>query len=180
MSLLAQIGGPTALLLLALVVMIGILMMRSHRYFSRQDRSPIVRAERPQRPLPGPHGAPHGVPPDSLAQWEVDLHETARDLSAQLDSKMGVLQHLVCEADRAAARLEKALAVGDCAAPGGRGPAAGEARPKDPAAPASPDRRCEEICTLADYGFEPAEIARRLGAPIGEIESVLDVRAKRP
>ena len=176
MSLLAQIGGPTALLLLALVVMIGVLMMRSHRYFSRQDRSPIVRTERPQ---PSLHGAPHGATPDSLAQWEVQMHETARDLSAQLDSKMGALQHLTCEADRAAARLEKALAAGDCAAPGGREPAAGEARPTDGTAPASPDRRCEEICTLADYGFEPAEIARRLGAPAGEVESVLGLRAKQ-
>ena len=36
------------------------------------------------------------------------MHETARELSAQLDSKMSALQALIAEADRAAARLEAA------------------------------------------------------------------------
>ena len=38
------------------------------------------------------------------------MHDTARDLSARLDSKLSMLQAMVAEADRAAARLEAALA----------------------------------------------------------------------
>ncbi len=47
--------------------------------------------------------------PDDLAEWEVEMHETARRLCGQLDAKLGLLQSLVVEADRAAARLEDAL-----------------------------------------------------------------------
>ena len=38
------------------------------------------------------------------------MHETARELSAQLDSKLSALQALIAEADRAAARLDAAVA----------------------------------------------------------------------
>ncbi len=37
------------------------------------------------------------------------MHETARELSGKLDSKMVALQHLINDADRAAERLEKKL-----------------------------------------------------------------------
>ena len=47
--------------------------------------------------------------PDDLARWDVEMHETARQLSAQLDAKLSLLQSLIAEADRAAARLENAL-----------------------------------------------------------------------
>ena len=32
---------------------------------------------------------------------------------------------------------------------------------------------------LADYGFAPTEIARRVGSPVGEVELILGLRAKR-
>ena len=47
--------------------------------------------------------------PDDLGEGEVEMQETARRLSAQLDAKLGRLQSLIVEADRAAARLEEAL-----------------------------------------------------------------------
>ncbi len=34
----------------------------------------------------------------------------------------------------------------------------------------------DDIYHLADYGFAPAEIARRVGSPIGEVELVLSLR----
>jgi hypothetical protein len=37
----------------------------------------------------------------------------------------------------------------------------------------------EEIYTLADYGMKPAEIASRVGHPIGEVELILSLRGKR-
>lgn len=41
------------------------------------------------------------------------------------------------------------------------------------------DRRYDEIYALADYGFAPAEIAGRIGSPIGEVELILSLRGKR-
>lgn len=56
--------------------------------------------------------------------------------------------------------------------PGGREDEPGPERP-----PA--ERRYEEIYVLADYGFDAAEIARRVGTPVGEVELILGLRAKR-
>ena len=107
MGLFAQIEPAAFLLLGFLVLAISLLLWRSHRYLSRQDKgwSPPGRALRQKPPPPGlPLDAPH-----ELIRWEVHMHETARELSGQLDSKMGALRQLVREADRAAARLEAAL-----------------------------------------------------------------------
>lgn len=48
-------------------------------------------------------------PPRGLNDWEVGMHETARELEGRLTSKMGLLEQLIREADRAANRLETAL-----------------------------------------------------------------------
>ncbi len=44
--------------------------------------------------------------PTQLAQWEVQMHETARELSARLDNKMQSLNHLIALANSASDRLE--------------------------------------------------------------------------
>jgi hypothetical protein len=33
---------------------------------------------------------------------------------------------------------------------------------------------------LANYGYDAAEIARRLGAPVGEVELILRLQCERP
>ena len=146
------------------------------------------------------------------------MHELARELSARLDSKMRALEQLTREADRAAARLEAALA----ATPRGKMPASASSQaskaprevlhssndfdspPASQAAGLKPpgespafmvsslesarfsaadapsfDHRYDEIYLLADYGHSPAEIAQRLGSPIGEVELILSLRPKR-
>jgi hypothetical protein len=140
-----------------------------------------------------------------MVNWEVEMHETARKLSAQLDSKMGALEQLTREADRAAARLEAALTAGrhrmepsiaatapaDASPPAPNRPAEAppasqaeglrSAGPIDsPTASRPPaERRYEEIYTLADYGLGPSEIAHRVGSPVGEVELILSLRGKR-
>ena len=113
------------------------------------------------------------------------MHDTARDLSAQLDSKLSALGALVAEADRAAARLEAALERAAEPVPRTNNQARslqrGEADERGEAgvrAAASRPRRQEEIYTLADYGYEPAEIARRVGTPVGEVELILSLRGR--
>ncbi|MGO9111344.1 MAG: hypothetical protein ACLP9L_19125 [Thermoguttaceae bacterium] len=137
--------------------------------------------------------------PDDLARWEVEMHETARQLSAQLDAKLSLLQSLIVEADRAAARLEDALERAYPTLPPGSQaeslrPVAGQAHDarhelETAAAGSNPltaedeppqatdrGRRRGEIYRLADYGFAATEIARRVGSPVGEVELILSLR----
>ncbi len=173
-------NGLMLLFLLAMGLTVATLLMRWHRYF-RQRRREDAR-ERPigsGRSTAG-HRKQHPAAPLEVDQWEVRMHETARDLMGQLDSKMSALQALILEADRAAGRLEAALSqTADPAKPLDRpsdqpindspGPAPTADRP-------SGFHAREEVCMLADYGYESGEIARRIGVPVGEVELILRLR----
>jgi len=167
------------LFLAALSAMIFILLRRSHRKLinRKQDDSPMVRVPRPRKTT-----ARQGTidaPPEVL-RWEVEMHETARDLSAQLDSKMSALQALIADADRAAARLEAAQGL-SANPPLCDPPPLGAGPPPVTEAAESPEtsNRREEIYTLADYGLDTVGIANRTGLPIGEVELTLSLRDKR-
>ena len=180
MILLAGIHDPSSWAVAAVAVIAGLLLMRSNRYYGRPRQEP------PQSPPPSYQSPPTaGEEPQGVEQWEVHMHDTARDLSAQLDSKLSALGALVAEADRAAARLEAALERAAEPVPRmnnqARSLQRGEADERGEAAPraaASRPRRQEEIYTLADYGYEPAEIARRVGTPVGEVELILSLRGR--
>ena len=174
--------------LAAILAATSMLLIRIRRYMRRQKKSRpvIVRTDRPE-----PHERGHhiGLPAEAI-NWEVEMHQTARDLSAQLDSKMSALGHLIRESDRAAARLETALeaAGGDVRPPGQaeslEAPANADSRPNSTPADGSPPeqaaghRASEEIYTLADYGFDTREIAHRVDMPIGEVELILRLRTQ--
>jgi len=103
---------------------------------------------------------------------------------------------LIRDADRAAARLESAVAA---ASPGPRAPiappepqranqaaallsgasAAGEAAPGEVRPRPTHPGRYDEIYLMADYGHPAAEIANKLGLPIGEVELILSLRTRR-
>jgi hypothetical protein len=105
MELVSQMNLPFAFMA-ALILIIGFLLWRTQRNLGRQEPIWNTHDEPPEKPVkPGHHlGAS-----EELVQWEVEMHDMARDLSGQLDSKMSALQHLIREADRAASRLETAL-----------------------------------------------------------------------
>jgi hypothetical protein len=216
MILIADLQVSYVVLIGALAIITWALMMRSHRWFRGQphDQPPVQSygrresvARTPSAPLPA-----------EAAKWEIQMHEIARELSARLDSKMGILEHLIREADRAAARLDSAMAA---AQRGGVAPAAGLKAPAVPSRDAIADEpssgppasqadglkspresaassasstagsrvtaprgqtaeeRYEEIYLLANYGHGAAEIAQRVGSPIGEVELILSLRGKR-
>ena len=48
----------------------------------------------------------------------------------------------------------------------------------DSSPPGDRNRRREEIYRLADYGLAVAEIARRVGSPVGEVELILGLRGR--
>jgi len=179
MVLFADFPGAALMFVLALGVAIWILLRRSRRYQSRQSSRPIARFDRPQ-----PHDPDSDkIPPGELTRWEVQMHETARDLLAELETKAAMLQQLIRDADRAAARLERAReAAGvDPAAENqaqGLTSAADAAHPADGRPESTTKGRHEEIYTLADYVFPASEIAHRLDTPVGEVELILALRDK--
>lgn len=202
-----SLSDPGTVCLVVLMAATGFLLMRASRHFANQRRD--SRSQQFSALEPQGTSGPAGGAPDEPTRWAVEMHETARTLSAQLDSKMSALRALLAEADRAAARLEAAQAAArQTARPSGtqaeslrastRATAEAEsaAHPRaaedegsggrvqdsalagDTASASRRTRRSEEIYTLADYGFDAAEIARRVGSPIGEVELILGLRGK--
>jgi hypothetical protein len=184
MDMMAQMTwDPTFFFLALLAVTVAVLLLRVQRYYGRSGGASTYTP--PAKPEPASRARP-AEGPVAMAAWEVQMHETARALKGQLDSKIGVLEQLIREADRAASRLEAALAAARPSTQAEGLKAAGTAdRPVAPPGEESPghrppmERRYEEIYTLADYGYEAAEIAQRVGAPVGEVQLILGLRAKR-
>ena len=214
MNLFDQFGSPTTLIFMVMVLVVSfILLMRTSRYFSRPRQDEPTWSH-------GSHQRPGGSSITSTAtamkhkdtipemdRWEVEMHETARELMARLDSKMRALQALIAEADRAAARLEAASnngtnAPADSTRQGGSvlfnaqsgsltneetkwtGLPSNQAEALRPAATAnasgaSVQYRQNEIYALSDSGLSDTAISQRLGMPIGEVELILSLREKR-
>jgi hypothetical protein len=71
--------------------------------------SPTQRSE-PLAPRRIREAAPHQPlrdAPAEIARWQVEMHDLARDLKGELDTKIAVLQRLVIDARDAAEQLEK-------------------------------------------------------------------------
>ncbi len=113
-----------------------------------EHSSPAVAAQ--QRPERSP----------AFDDWEVRMHETARELIGRIDAKLAALQALTHEADRAAARLEQALAAAARNAPqpdSGVGiPNDAAARPRAEMPPSS--AVSDELRELAPAGREPGTL----------------------
>jgi hypothetical protein len=120
-----QLGSPGAFVFILVVLAVSfVLLKNTSRYFSRQrqEQSSWSHTARPLRDgsmtaqsrLGGISTAAsatserHSDATSEMDRWEVEMHETARKLKAQLDSKMRALQALIADADRAASRLEAA------------------------------------------------------------------------
>lgn len=87
----------------------AILLRRSYRYFGKRSRGgsgPAIAAQR--RPSSAWDGARH----DAEARFnrqQVELHDLARDLTGQIDSKMILLRELIAQSERQVTRLEELL-----------------------------------------------------------------------
>ena len=108
MLLIADSTSTSMAMVAGLVVVIWLLMRRSDRYFGRRAGSDDFSPRR-QRPAGKDHRPLSDVPPE-LVRWQVEMHETARDLKAELDSKIGALQQLNLLAREQVERLELAVA----------------------------------------------------------------------
>ncbi|HVX11312.1 MAG TPA: hypothetical protein VHC22_09045 [Pirellulales bacterium] len=189
MLLFAQVEITTMLFLGGLVVTCGALLLRTHRQLAGRPKTPIPSPASFSQPNTQSTPAHRLDAPAEMRRWEVEMHDRARELQSQLDSKIAILQHLILDARQQADRLEadisRAEALGRADA--GEGPSgAAEAEEHNriridatgARAGTSASRRHAEIYSLADSGLSSAAIANRVGCPIGEIELILGLRAK--
>lgn len=185
MALLAS-NASWGLFAFGVLMVIFMLTRRSRRYLSktrREQNQPVTRLVEPNRDRALVDA------PREVLRWQVEMHETARDLKAELDSKMGALQALVRQASAESARLEAAiqraerlgistsrdtlreierLADDDASQP--RLPQLGGVVFGDP--------HRDQIYSLADGGLAAPTIAAQLGASIGDVEMVLSLRTE--
>jgi hypothetical protein len=189
---LAQLGPTTVLFMFGLIMTAGALLWRAQRQAQKANRAKLLVAEKAQ---PDPQTTKnHLQAPREFQRWQVEMHDLARELSGQLDSKLGLLQHLVREADQQAARLEAAIeraaSLGitptsvmstdeppwPTANQASRLSSAAASRFDPPTERPTVSRRHAEIYSLADAGHPSAIIASRVGSPIGEVELILSLR----
>jgi DNA-binding NarL/FixJ family response regulator len=127
-----------------------------------------------------------------MGQLMVEMLDTARQMTAQLDTRAARIEVLMKEADAKLAAL-KAAAAGLAMAPA-QGHATIAAEPPIPACPPvalpeprpraaksdnlelPPDPRHADVYRMADQGNSPNEIARQLNRPHGEVELILALR----
>ncbi len=170
------------------------------RRYSRDDDSPRAAAAT-MLPLGSARVRSVGGAAEQEA-WEVEMHELARELRGQIDTKMRALEALVRTADEAIGRLEGAIdsaeslglldereAVGAAAttwnsaiaARDASAPFASTAQAASRRAPSRPLRmdeetRFERVYALSDAGLSAAKIATQVGSQVGEVELILSLR----
>ncbi|TWT85437.1 hypothetical protein Pla123a_02440 [Posidoniimonas polymericola] len=86
----------------------SILLRRSYRYFGRRrryDDSPIARQPRPTSQWSGAYSDSSAM----IERQKVELHDAGRELRAQLDNKIVVLQELCARSQQQIDRMEELL-----------------------------------------------------------------------
>jgi len=153
---------PNLFVLLATALLAGFLLRRTYRRVGRRKKSEpaIARVPRPEPKRRKLMDVPE------LAQYEVQMHETARELSAILDSKIVALQVLTQQAQQKIDHLERLLNQLES----GEKPAA--------LAQTSIHYAGEhaQIYALADQGYSHATIAHRTHTPLDQVQKILAAR----
>ncbi len=143
---------PGILFALGMAVLVFVLMRRTYRRVGgrTKDQRAIVEIPRPT------------VSSTTSMSENVELYETSRALSAQLDNKMIALDVLIRQADERIAELK--LLSGEA-----------ETAPQTPSPDTteSPSPEDAEIHALAQRGYSPVTIAHRVGQPLDKVEAVL-------
>ena len=87
-------------------MLIGFVLLRRSQKRGRLAPWPSISPPPHKAHSPAAH---HLDAPGAMSRWEVEMHELARDLAGQLDSKIVIVQQLMRDAERATAVLEAAI-----------------------------------------------------------------------
>ena len=167
-----------------IVLLTWVLLRRLHRarkQGTRSDSNVVASFEKPSR---------ISEMPRDMTRGQVEMYDFARDMSAEMDTKLRVLQAVVKQADQQAERLEAAidraerLGVAECKdtlteirrvtskpiLDQGTLPLVDTA---DPSVPEDFQRR---VFAMADQGLSASRIAEQIGSTIGDVEIRLSLR----
>ena len=176
MWLLANMAS-TGMMLAGIALLTIILLRRSYRYYGRKKpKKTEAGAYLAKTARPTTTGRSLSTAPAEVLRWQVEMHEIARELKAEMDSKMRSLQVLVLQAREEADRLQSILdqltssrlEEVDCSSV-----------TDSPAMLPVFEERRSRIYALADEGESSQGIADRTGVPIGEVELILSLRSAR-
>ncbi len=123
MVLLADNTGTIISLVLLLAIMALFL-----RWSKRNIQASAERAKKFSQRTPSERPLAHNLDaPPEIARAEIQMHDLARDLSGQLDSKIAIVTRLLQLAEEQTARLEGAIERAERLGSAPADPAAGEA-----------------------------------------------------
>lgn len=155
-SALATLVEPTSfqsqmMLLGGFVILTWVLIRRTIRA-KKRERIASAEWKQQQRQTESANASavPLATAPVELLRWQGAMFDLQRELKAELETKISVLQAMVQLADQRIATLQRLESGG--AAPAARG---------------------AEVQRLAAEGMPAAEIAAALRVPLGEIERLL-------
>ena len=159
--------------LAGIVLLILIMFRRSYRRHSPRKECSSDPVPRRKSVLAADRAS--SEPPDDVVKWQVEMHELARTLKAELDTKMRLVQLLIGQARVESDRLQQLLAVLD---PSRIAPFETGGSDQGPAMPGDVHPQQSAINALTDSGHSPQDIAARLGVPLGEVEFLLSLRTR--
>ncbi|MBC8353643.1 MAG: hypothetical protein H8E66_16720 [Planctomycetes bacterium] len=194
MHLLANI--PAQAMLGVGILMLVVLLFRRLRRYQRKTRKEQRSGNRSSASRQKLDEARAATPlldaPPELLRWQVELHETARDLKAELDSKLSLLQATIRLASEESLRLETAIAraeqLGISPCPDALATIEalneGDTSVSDDL-PDSSSLIADSLTTnrdavyeLADQGLSASSIAQSIGAPLGDVELMMSLRSE--
>jgi DNA-binding NarL/FixJ family response regulator len=187
----------TVMLALGLALLVTILLRRSYRYFGRVSRRQTPAIEHVPRPRASTRERLDDAPKD-VVRWQVEMHETARDLKAELDTKISVLRQLVLMATEQQEKLEQSIIrAQELGLDRNRDRPASIAGASEQSAslykrqPTSDDSslsfgstaeqftdRQKHVGRLAREGCSSDEIAQQLGLSLGDVELLLSLHSR--
>jgi hypothetical protein len=185
-----------AMLALGIAMMLVILLRRSGRYYHKLKRQakraakPTAQQTRREEQMANmfDRASPLLDAPSTVVRWQVEMQELARELKAEIDTKMRILQVLVRRSNEAAERLEAAAARAERLGCVDRRQAveldsieslAEDAAANRSATPSPPvPAYSDQVYAMADSGTNAADIANHIGLPIGDVELVLSLRSQ--
>jgi hypothetical protein len=146
---------------LALAIIACYLLLRRRPRPARPQESDSIQREPPA-------ASPKARLRRDLDELVVELQETSRRISAEIDMRFSKLDAVIQDADRRIAVLNRLTRQG----------ADPSADVKHDAASGAADVRHAVVYELADAGASPLEIARELGKTPGEVELILNLRQR--
>ena len=161
-----------------------VVMTVSLRWSKRTMRASAERIKKLGGRLPEERSLGHNLDaPPEMVRSEIQMHDMARDLFGQLDSKIVIVTQLLSRAEEQLVLLQRAMERAEQLgiAPGEtfstlESSTTGQPLVEPPHPPLIQEGPCSEIYELADEGYSSSAIATRLGAPVGEVELILSLR----